>query len=110
MRVSTGNAYLTDVSCRNLLSGGNTGDLSLRNVIAAEAFTIMRTTGDVTFAGCDAAAIPVETDTGDVEGSLLSDKVFVTHTSTGDVDVPAAAAGGKCTIRTSTGDITMHIQ
>ena len=110
VRVSTGEAYLADVSCKNFLSSGNTGDLSLRNVIAAEAFTIMRTTGDVTFAGCDAAAISVETDTGDVTGTLLSDKVFVTNTSTGDVDVPSAAVGGPCTIRTSTGDITMHIQ
>ena len=110
VHVSTGDVYLTDISCHNLKSSGNTGDLSLRNVLAKAAFTFVRTTGDIRFDGCDAEEVFVETDTGDVAGSLLSGKVFVTETSTGKIDVPKTTDGGRCEVKTSTGDIQLYIQ
>lgn len=106
--VTTGKAYLTDINCKNVISSGDTGDLALNNVIAAEKFSIDRSTGDVNFDRCDAAEIFVETDTGDVTGTLLSDKVFVVETDTGSVNVPKTANGGKCEITTSTGDINIE--
>ena len=51
----------------------------------------------------------VETDTGDVTGSLLSDKVFITKSDTGSIDVPKTVTGGKCEITTDTGDIKIEI-
>lgn len=107
--VSTGEAYLTDIRCKNLISGGDTGDISLHNVIAAEKFSIKRSTGDVKFDGSDATEIFVETDTGDVTGTLLTEKVFITQTDTGDVDIPQTTTGGKCEIITNTGDIIIDI-
>lgn len=108
--VSTGKTYLSDTQCKNVISRGSTGDISLDNVIAAEKFSIERSTGDVKFDRCDAAEIFVETDTGDVRGSLLDDKIFIVQTDTGNVDVPKTAAGGKCEITTSTGDINISIK
>ena len=110
VNVSTGKAGLTNVECRNLISDGGTGDLSLDNVIAAEAFSIERSTGDVDFEGCDAAEITVTTDTGDIRGSLLSDKVFIAETDTGRVDVPHTTTGGKCELTTDTGNIKISIR
>ena len=110
IHVSTGEAYLTDVTCENIFSDGNTGEIDLRNVLAAGKISIERSTGDVDFDGCDAAELFIQTDTGDVEGSLRSDKVFVTTTDTGDVDVPKTTSGGICEIITDTGDIRMNIQ
>lgn len=107
--VSTGKTSATDVKCKSLISSGNTGDMSLKNVIAAEAFSIERSTGDVKLDGCDAAELRITTDTGDVKGSLLSDKVFITQTDTGRVDVPKATSGGRCEITTDTGDIKISI-
>ncbi len=109
IRVSTGKTALTDIPCKNVISDGNTGDISLKNVIATEKFSIERSTGDVTFDGCDAAEIVVETDTGDVRGNLLSDKVFVAETDTGRVDVPKTVSGGRCEITTDTGNIRISI-
>ena len=80
-------------------------DISLKNVIATEKISIERSIGDVKFDDCDATEIWVETDTGDVTGNLLSEKIFITETSTGDVNVPKSTKGGKCEITTSTGDI-----
>lgn len=108
--VSTGKAVLSNVACRNVISSGSTGDIFLKNVIATEKFSIERSSGDVTFESSDAAEIFVETSTGDVEGTFLSDKVFITKASSGDVKVPESITGGKCKITTSSGDISIKIK
>ena len=108
--VSTGKTYLTDIVCKSVMSSGNTGDIYLNNVIATETFSIERSTGDVRFDGSDATEIYVKTDTGDVTGSLLTDKVFITQTDTGNVDVPKTVDGGRCEIITDTGDIKVDVQ
>ena len=107
--VSTGDAVLTDVACRTLLTTGTTGDVSLKNVIASDDLTIERGTGDVRFENCDAGQITVRTSTGDVTGTLLTEKVFVTDSSTGDISVPDTVSGGRCGITTSTGSIAIDI-
>lgn len=109
VNVSTGDARLTDISCKNATSGGSTGDIFLKNVTAAEKFSIVRSTGDVTLDASDAAEIFIKTTTGDVIGGLLTDKVFITDTHTGDVLVPHTANGGRCEINTNTGDIKINI-
>ncbi len=109
IRVSTGKSYLTDVECKNFTSTGNTGDITMINVVVAEKMSVTRSTGDVKFDRCDAAEIDVLTDTGDVTGTLLSEKVFITKTDTGDVSVPASTTGGKCEITTDTGNIRIII-
>lgn len=103
--VTTGKTTLTDLSCSNLISDGDTGSILLKNVIANGKFNIERNTGNVKFDGADAAEIFVETDTGNVTGSLLTDKVYITETDTGRIDVPKTVSGGKCEITTDTGDI-----
>ena len=107
--VSTGKTYLTNMTCKNVTSNGSTGDISLRNVVAVEKFSIERSTGDVTFDKCDAAEIIVDTDTGDVTGTLLSEKVFAVQTDTGSCSVPSSNVGGRCAITTDTGDIEISI-
>ena len=110
IRVRTGDVQLCDVRCGTLRSSGSTGDIRLKNVLAAEEIHIERSTGDVAFEDADAAELFVETDTGDVSGSLCSEKMFLTESNTGDIRVPASIAGGTCRIITSTGDITITVQ
>lgn len=109
VNVSTGKSYLSNVECNNFVSDGNTGELTLKNVIADEKFLIGRSTGDVKFEFSDADEIYVITDTGDVTGSLLTDKVFVAKTDTGDIDVPNTIDGGRFEVSTNTGDIVISI-
>ena len=71
---------------------------------------IGRSTGDVRFEECDAAEIFVRTDTGDIKGSLLTDKMFFAEADTGSVRVPKTTSGGRCEITTSTGDIRITIE
>ncbi|MBQ9480953.1 MAG: DUF4097 family beta strand repeat protein [Clostridia bacterium] len=109
VKVSTGKTFLTNVICKTLYSSGSTGDVTLKNAVASESFNIERGTGDVRFENCDAVQITVVTSTGDVTGTLRTEKVFITKTSTGDIDVPDTVSGGRCEITTSTGDIKIYL-
>ena len=62
------------------------------------------------FNNCDAETIYVNTDTGSVTGTLLTDKVFIIETDTGSVDVPKSITGGRCEITTDTGNIRITIE
>lgn len=107
--VSTGKSHLNDVSCQSVISTGTTGDIYLDNVISAGKLSITRSTGNVSFDGSDAAEITVRTDTGNITGSLLTDKVFITASDTGSVEVPGTVTGGRCEIDTDTGNIKIEI-
>lgn len=109
LQVSTGRTTLENVRCETLTSRGDTGDMRLTDVVASESFTISRSTGDVKFDRCDAAQIEVTTDTGNVTGSLLTEKVFIAKTDTGKINVPESVTGGKCKITTDTGNIKITI-
>ncbi|MBP0990884.1 MAG: DUF4097 family beta strand repeat protein [Oscillospiraceae bacterium] len=108
--VSTGKVVLTGLRCETLLSTGSTGDVYLTNTIASGKLSIERDTGDVCFNKSDAESIIVKTSTGNVTGSLLSEKIFFTKTSTGKISVPKTTSGGTCDITTSTGRITITIE
>lgn len=108
-RASTGNIRVTNMVCVNMLSTGSTGNIVLKNTVASQTITVSRSTGDVNFQDCDAGQLFVETDTGNVSGSLLTDKVFVTHSDTGSVRVPRTTTGGTCEITTDTGNIKITI-
>ena len=110
MTVSTGKVLLSDTKCKNLTSSGNTGGITLDGVNVGNKLSIERTTGDVELNDSDAHEIWIKTNTGDVEGTLLSEKIFITHTSTGDVEVPKSTTGGVCEITTTTGDIEIDIK
>jgi hypothetical protein len=110
LNVTTGKAFLTDVACKNLVSGGSTGNLSLADVIVEGLISVERSTGDVRFERCDAGELLIKTDTGDVTGTLRSDKVFFAQSDTGHIDVPETITGGKCKITTDTGDIRISVE
>lgn len=110
VETDTGDITLTDIKCDKLTAESDTGKISLSRTVAKDSFSIENGTGDVVFEKSDAQKIFVETDTGDVTGSLLTDKVFVTETSTGDVNVPKTASGGRCEITTSTGNVKIEIE
>ncbi len=129
IETSTGDIRLADLNCKRLSMETDTGTINLENVTVgetiklesdtgeielnncnAENIVIKTDTGDIDLNNCDAEDIMIKSDTGEVTGILLSGKVFITKTSTGDIDVPEGTTGGKCEITTSTGDIKIRIQ
>lgn len=110
IRVTTGKTELENLQCKHLTANADTGDITLEKVIAAGKFSIVTNTGGVKFDSADADEIFVKTTTGHVMGTLLSEKVFITQTDTGKIDVPKTISGGKCEIVTNTGDIKLSIK
>lgn len=109
LQVDTGKATLTDVTCQALTTSGSTGDITCSDTVVRAALTVSRSTGDVQLERCDAAELFITTDTGAVRGSLLTEKVFITQTDTGRVNVPKTVTGGRCEITTDTGNIEITI-
>lgn len=109
IKVTTGKASLSDITCQNLFSTGSTGDISMKNVVAGGNMSIDRSTGDVAFESCDAAEIFIRTETGNVTGSLLSEKIFIAESNIGKVNVPKTVTGGRCEIISSTGSIKITV-
>lgn len=107
--VSTGKAKISDTTCASLYTKGTTGKVTFKNVIANGSISVERSTGDVSFDACDGAEIFVKTSTGDVTGSFLSDKIFSTNSDTGRIRVPSSASGGRCEVKTDTGNIIIQI-
>lgn len=107
--VSTGETYLANVACESFTTSGGTGDVVIKDLLASGKLFIERGTGDVTLESCDAAELYIKTGTGDVNGTLRSAKVFSVTTGTGHVSVPHGTTGGKCEIKTGTGDVRIRI-
>ena len=105
----TGDTEMTGVKCRGLEMSSNTGDIILGKVIASANADIETDTGDVYLKGFDAEEIYIRTNTGEVMGTILSEKVFLTESDTGRIDVPKSITGGRCEITTDTGDITIEV-
>ncbi len=106
---STGNQSISDVTCGEIYAHASTGHASFTNVISRGGMNIETDTGNIKLDRCDGAELYVETDTGHVTGTLLSDKIFLTHSDTGRISVPKSVTGGKCEINTDTGNITITI-
>ncbi len=106
LKVSTGRTELNDVKCADFKSEGSTGKFEAEKLIASGNLNIKRSTGNVRLENSDAFAAYIVTDTGDVSGSFLTEKVFITSSDTGRISVPKTITGGRCEITTDTGNIT----
>ena len=105
----SGNITFTDMECRNADVESTSGDLRFSRLYASGNIHIESTSGDVRLTECDADSLLIKTISGDVSGSLLTEKIFITHTSSGDIRVPDSTSGGKCEIRTTSGDVRITI-
>ncbi len=109
IQTGTGNIILENVSCNCFESKGNTGCFTMNHCTAQEKIFIKRNTGKVALNDCSAQEIIVQTNTGNVTGKLPHNMVFAAHTNTGKVETPTIPVGeivgGRCEIRTNTGNI-----
>ncbi len=80
----------------------------LKDLIASETISIQRDTGNVVLKHCDAGEIFVKTNTGNINGSLLSDKMFIVGSNAGKIKIPKTSIGGRCQAKTNTGNISFQ--
>ena len=109
VQTSTGEVGFTDLNCADARVKTTTGEVDLTRVLASASLRIETDTGDVSFDRSDAPEIRVETDTGDVTGTLLTPKAFEADTHTGRVKLPSSEPGGRCELKSDTGDFEISI-
>lgn len=106
----SGRVTVSSTRCGKANVKTTSGSIELNDVIAETELSIHTTSGSVTLNGCDGGSVRVKTVSGSVKGTLLSDKVFVTHTVSGSVRVPESAGGGACEIHTTSGSIRLDVK
>ena len=106
---STGGIHFTRGSCRNLTVETSSGKQIMESVVASGDVRMESKTGDIRLTDFDGATISLSTTTGNVTGTVLSEKIFLAQTNTGRVEVPRCTSGGTCEITTDTGDIIIQL-
>lgn len=111
IETTSGEIDISNLSAKTGAISTTSGDISLTNTIINQNVYIESTSGEVLLREFDSQYIQIETVSGDVEGSLLSDKYFITNTTSGKVNVPNSTfSSQKCYINTTSGDIKLIIK
>lgn len=106
----SGRVELAHIRGGEITTQSTSGRIELTDVIAEGSLHAKSISGGVALDGCDGGDIRIETTSGSVKGSILSDKTFMTHSTSGDVKVPRCAGGEKCEITTTSGSIVLEIR
>ncbi len=107
---ASGDISVTASAFGELTACAESGKVTLENVTVKGALAAETASGDVTLDLCDADTLTLTAASGDIRASLLSDKMFDVRTDSGRADYPSSVRdGGNCTVRTSSGDIDIHI-
>ncbi len=107
---ASGDVELTDVSCKTVTCGSKSADVTLYCVIADNVITCTDVSGDIQLRKCDAGSLKLTNISGDVNGTLLSEKTFVASTVSGNVYVPPISSDRQCVVTTVSGDILFSLE
>lgn len=107
---SSGRIVLSHIRSGEITTRSTAGKIELTDVIAEKNLYAKSISGGVALDGCDGGTIRMETTSGSVKGMLLSDKIFITDSTSGSVKVPCSSVGGECEITTTSGSIAIEIK
>ncbi len=110
VKTVSGDMELTNIECQSVTATSTSGEIVFSKVTAQENIHIESVSGDVELLKCDAGSIWIKTTSGEVSGTLCTEKKFIVDTVSGDVDVPKSTYGGKCEIKTTSGDVEFTIE
>lgn len=129
VKSTSGDIYLGGIEAKTTEIRSTSGDLSLSQIGASELMLktisgtikieqttveghaeIITTSGDISLYETDADTLYIKSVSGDIRGTLLTSKIFKTHTTSGSVHIPPSKEGaGECNINTTSGDIRIDI-
>ncbi len=86
------------------------GRIYIDSTVADGKASLESTSGSIEFEKFDAGSLFLKSTSGIIQGTLLSDKNFVTSTSSGNVNVPMSVdEAGRCECKTTSGNIRIKI-
>lgn len=107
---ASGDMEVSNLNADTLAFRTASGEMALSAVQVHGMAELEAISGDITFDRTDVGDLCIQTVSGDVRGSLLSLKNFMTHTTSGSVHVPAPNTSAVlCEITTTSGDIWITV-
>ena len=106
---TSGDVNVLDSKAYDIFLESTSGDVDMRNTVSLGDLKIESTSGDIEFYRCDGKSIDLNSVSGDIEGSFLTEKLFITDTTSGEVNVPNCTSDEQCRITTTSGDIEVTI-
>lgn len=110
VKTSSGRIVLSRIQSGEITARSTSGKMELTDVVAEKNLYARSISGGVALDGCDGGTIKIETTSGSVKGTILSDKIFIADSTSGSVRVPRSAVGGECEITTTSGSINLEIK
>ncbi len=103
-RIEVKNATPTSATIKN-----TSGGIDLIDVVCQETCEVTNTSGSIELDRCDAASFDLKNTSGGIRGSILTDKTFDCHSTSGSVHTPGNGEGGTFKARTTSGGIKITI-
>ncbi|MGN1048779.1 MAG: DUF4097 family beta strand repeat-containing protein [Eubacteriales bacterium] len=110
VKTVSGDIGLRDIECKDIYAESTSGDVAFSDVYASEKIRIGNVSGQIGLYGCDASSLWINTTSGDVSGTLLTEKIFIAESVSGNISVPYSGTGGKCEIKTTSGNIKITLK
>ena len=105
----SGSIALSHVRCGEISVKSTSGRIGLTDAIAEAGLRVKSVSGSIALEDCDGGDVRIQTTSGSVEGTLLSDKLFVADSTSGSINVPLSRGAEKCEITTVSGSIAIEI-
>lgn len=105
----SGEIDLSNVKGKEIFANTISGGVMLADTVASQKLKANSTSGEIDLKRCDAKNIVLDTVSGEISGTLLSNKQFITETTSGTVNVPQSVSNEECRITTVSGDIYIKI-
>ena len=105
----SGRQEISHLTCESATANSTSGSVIASDLIASESIRMEAVSGSLKLTRCDADTLWLKTVSGSVTGTLCTEKVFVTHTTSGSIHVPDTVAGGTCEVNTVSGRISLDV-
>ena len=110
MESTSGDIELAGINAFDIRIHTLSGEIEADSVNSDGRIKIDTTSGDIDISRSDAKDIVLEAVSGDIECEFLSSKIFDLKSTSGDIKAPQDdAASGKCTAKTTSGDIYIRV-
>ncbi len=110
VKAVSGNVEMFNVTSQSISVETTSGEIDFSNVIASLNIHCKSVSGDVVLQRCDADSLRLSSTSGNITGCLLTEKVFLTDTTSGKINVPRTTSGGQCEITTTSGNIDFDVE
>ncbi|MGN0968800.1 MAG: DUF4097 family beta strand repeat-containing protein [Oscillospiraceae bacterium] len=107
----SGEIGLERVNAQTVSVQSTSGEVELTDTVAAGRVEIETVSGEIELERSDGETLWIKSTSGDVSGTLLTEKRFTIHTTSGTVNVPnvASPSAGTCEIITTSGNIRIKL-